>query len=62
MFWTNIVDKIKKKFVFSKFFSENRGVYETKWGKKTEREPDKSHTTTWRKSIACWVPGYTQKV
>jgi hypothetical protein len=31
MFQTRVVEKIKTRFVFNNFFSENRAVYEIKW-------------------------------
>ena len=39
MFQTKFVEKIKTHFVFSKFFSANRVVYEIMW--KNSVEPDR---------------------
>jgi hypothetical protein len=40
MFQTNIVEKTKTHFMFEKFFSENRAIYDMVW--KDMIEPDRS--------------------
>jgi len=39
--------------MFSKFFPENRAVYEIIW--KYIVEPDRPQMTTWHMRIACWI-------
>ena len=43
--------------MFSKFFFENRAVYEMMW--KGIAEPDKPQMTVWHMRIACWIPKAT---
>jgi hypothetical protein len=49
--------KQSKNIVFNNFFSENRAVYEIMWNNTVEL--DRPHMTTWRMSIACWIPKAT---
>ena len=41
------------RFVFSKFFFENRVLYEIMWKNIVER--GRSQMAVWRMSIACWI-------
>jgi len=56
MFQTEVVEKIKIHVLCSvSFFSlENRAVWEGMW--KIMVEPHRSHMTTWRKRVTCWLP------
>jgi hypothetical protein len=54
----NFVENTKNThFVFTNFFPEDRAVYEIMW--ENTVQPDRSHMTTWRMRIACWIPKAT---
>jgi len=58
MFQTKVVEKIRRHFLPSNFFSENRTFYEM-W--KNIVEPRRPQITIWRMRIACWIPKSTKK-
>jgi hypothetical protein len=57
MFQTRVLEKIKTRFLFNNFFSENGTVYEIMW--KVIVEPDRSQMTIQygaeKMRFACWI-------
>jgi hypothetical protein len=54
MLQTEVVEKIKTRFMFTSFFLESRAVYELMWQNKVEW--GRPQMTMWRMRIACWIP------
>jgi hypothetical protein len=54
MLQKKFVEANEKHILLSIFFFENRAVCEIMWKNIVER--GRSHMTTWRMRIACWIP------
>ena len=57
LFQTKVVEKIKTRILCSMTFIENRALYDIT--RKSIVEPERSHMTVWRMSIASCVPKAT---